>query len=337
MPRLRETLFILWLLALSVTLSASGWAATLVWDPNLDQVNGYKVYYGTSATNVNRLINVGKATSLNLDRLPLTANVPYWFCVSAYNTAGESGKTTPLSYTPTDAPPPPPPTGLSDKAFGKIMGGDQRHVNEVNYFFEGRTGDVQLEYEVWDVDFSDEVQIVLNGVEIGFAPLTGNETWSGTQVLPIPDRLVNDNAVNYLTFNNTFNPPNGYWWGIRSVSVRDWVGYSLPSYAADGKIMGGDQRHVSEVNYFFEGRIGDIQLAFEVWDVDYSDEVQILLNGVEIGFAPLTGNETWSGTQVLPIPDRLVNDNAENYLTFNNTFNPPNVYWWGVRFVTVLD
>jgi hypothetical protein len=223
----------------------------------------------------------------------------------------------------------------SNDAFGKIMGGDQTHVNEVNYYFEGRTGDIQLDYEVWDVDSRTEVQILLNGVEVGFAPRTGNEAWSGAQVLPLPDRLVNDTTENYLTFNNTANPPNAYWWGVRSVAVRDWDGYRLPSNEAFGKIMGGDQRHVNEVNYYFEGRTGDIQLEYEVWDVDSRTEVQILFNGVEIGFAPLTDNEAWSRRRVLTIPDHLVNDTADNYLTFNNTANPPNAYWWGVRSVAV--
>lgn len=90
----------------------SVWAASLVWDPNTDAVDGYKVYYGTSKTNLSKVVDVGKATQCNLDKLPLTEKVQYFFSVSAYNSAGESGKTTPLSYTPADTTPPAPPTGL---------------------------------------------------------------------------------------------------------------------------------------------------------------------------------------------------------------------------------
>jgi hypothetical protein len=112
MLKFKKRLLILSSIALSITFTTSIWAATLVWDPNTDQVDGYKVYYGTSQTNLGTSIDVGDNTSCNLDQLPLSEEVQYFFSVSAYNTAGESGKTTPLSYTPADTTPPAPPTGL---------------------------------------------------------------------------------------------------------------------------------------------------------------------------------------------------------------------------------
>jgi hypothetical protein len=112
MMRLNKKLIILASFALPIAFSASVWAATLVWDPNTDQVDGYKVYYGTSQSSLNDSLDVGNSTNCNLDQLPLSENVQYYFSVSAYNTAGESGKTSPLSYTPADSTPPSPPTGL---------------------------------------------------------------------------------------------------------------------------------------------------------------------------------------------------------------------------------
>ncbi len=87
-------------------------AATLVWDASTGTVDGYKVYYGTSATNPSESVNVGNVTQYAIDSLPLSENVQYYFCVSAYNTAGESDPCAPVAYTPSDTTPPTPPIGL---------------------------------------------------------------------------------------------------------------------------------------------------------------------------------------------------------------------------------
>jgi subtilisin family serine protease len=107
----------------------------------------------------------------------------------------------------------------SADAYGHINGGDQDHIFEVNYSFGGHAGNVALYYEVWDVDNGTEVEIILNGTQIGYAPVTANESWGGVQVITLPDAFVNDSSTNYLTFNNTFNPPRRFWWGVRNVSV----------------------------------------------------------------------------------------------------------------------
>ena len=87
-------------------------AATLAWDSSSGTVDGYKVYYGTNASNPSKSIDVGNATQYDIDKLPLTENTQYFFCVSAYNTAGESNPCPPVAYTPADTTPPAPPIGL---------------------------------------------------------------------------------------------------------------------------------------------------------------------------------------------------------------------------------
>jgi hypothetical protein len=77
----------------------------LAWDPNTDIVEGYMVYYGISSSDLSNSVNVGNATRLDLDRLPLTKNIEYFFSVSAYNAAGESDLSAPVSYTNTDTQP----------------------------------------------------------------------------------------------------------------------------------------------------------------------------------------------------------------------------------------
>lgn len=86
--------------------------ATLVWDASSGTVDGYNVYYGTSAANPSESVNIGNTTQYSIDSLPLSENVQYYFSISAYNTAGESDRCTPVAYTPADTTPPQPPVGL---------------------------------------------------------------------------------------------------------------------------------------------------------------------------------------------------------------------------------
>jgi photosystem II stability/assembly factor-like uncharacterized protein len=224
-----------------------------------------------------------------------------------------------------------------DGEYGKVQGGDETHADQVNYSFDGMAGDVAISYQVWDVDSADEVEIRVNGVQVGHAVVTPNETWSGTRVIVLPDGLVLDADANVLTFNNTQNPPTGEWWGVRGVGVYDHGDcIPLPDAGAYGRISGGDLSHVEEVKYLFEGTSGDVTIVYEVWDVDFSDEVEILVNGVHIGYADVTENVSWGEPKSVVLPDADVFDGQVNTLTFNNTYNPPKTYWWGVRNVLIL-
>ena len=99
-------------LAIVLTIISAGSAATLVWDASTGTVDGYKVHYGTSPTNHPNTVDVGSTTQYSIDTLPLSENTQYYFCVSAYNTAGESDPCAPVAYTPADTTPPTPPVGL---------------------------------------------------------------------------------------------------------------------------------------------------------------------------------------------------------------------------------
>jgi hypothetical protein len=99
------------LLAL-LLLPSTALAVSLAWDANTDPVDGYKVYYGTDQANLSQTIDVGTATTYDLDQLGLSENVTYWFSLSAYNAAGESPLTPAVMYEPADTTPPSPPTGF---------------------------------------------------------------------------------------------------------------------------------------------------------------------------------------------------------------------------------
>lgn len=249
-------------------------------------------------------------------------------------------------------------------AYGNISGGDQSHINEINYSFTGRSGDVMLSYEAWDIDNSREIKILLNGVQVGYVAYQAssttaaaetaediepmaNEAWTGVHTIILPDNLVNNTGVNVITFDQLSNPPSSALWGIRQVKAESTI--ALPATAAYGKINGGDQSHVNEIVYSFTGRSGNVTLNYEAWDIDYVDEVKILLNGVQVGYVPYQAssaaaataedvepmaNDAWTGGHTIILPDNLVNNTGVNVLTFDNTRNPPSSAWWGIRQVS---
>jgi hypothetical protein len=229
----------------------------------------------------------------------------------------------------TDTIPLPAPEG-----YGRIVGGDEAHIDEVNYSFDGVAGDVTLFYQAWDVDSDEEVEVLVNGDWVGFAPMTPNATWGSTQAIVLPDGYVNDSSVNLLTFSNTRNPPKTNYWGVKNVlPLIDTI--PIPAPEAYGRVLGGDESHINEVNYNFDGTGGDVTLSYQVWDVDSSTEVEILVNGDSVGFAPITPNASWGSTQAIVLPDDSVNDSVANLLTFSNTRNPPKTNYWGVQNVSL--
>jgi hypothetical protein len=326
---------IIFLLAAFPSLLLAG-SAILHWQAvSAPDLAGYRVYYGTSSRSYGPYIPIGSSvTSYTLNGL--VDGRTYYFALTAVDTSGnESGysaevsKTISTSQTTTSALELFPATG----AYGMIKGGDQTHVNNVAFSFPGSAGNFILGYEAWDVDYSTEVKIALNGHQLGYVPVTGNRAWGPLRRKILPDKWVNDTGTNVLKFSNTGNPPNKYSWGVRNVSFLDAseICIPLPASGSYGLITGGDQNHINKVLFSFTGSPGNQTLRYEAWDVDSSTQLKIVLNGHTIGYAPVTGNNAWGGTQTIVLPDKWVSDAGTNILKFNNTKNPPHRNKWGVR------
>jgi len=78
------------------------------WDANTESdLKGYKIHFGTQSRNYDKVINAGNVTETVVP--DLSANVPYYFAVTAYDTAGnESGYSAEVSgsFQPGDTEPP---------------------------------------------------------------------------------------------------------------------------------------------------------------------------------------------------------------------------------------
>lgn len=74
---------------------------TLSWDANPEQdLNGYKIYYGSNSRNYEEILNVGRVTSFEFAEGTFMAGRQYFAAVTAYdNSNNESGFSTEVSFT----------------------------------------------------------------------------------------------------------------------------------------------------------------------------------------------------------------------------------------------
>lgn len=76
----------------------TGVMATLSWDPVSDpSVRGYRLYYGLLPHAYDSSVDAGPATTYTVANLQ--ADTTYYFAVTAYNSAGESGYSNEVSAT----------------------------------------------------------------------------------------------------------------------------------------------------------------------------------------------------------------------------------------------
>ncbi len=300
----------------------------------------YYFEYGTTANYGSKTNNANagsgtSAVSVNSPITGLSPNTTYHFRVVATNNGGTNSGND-LIFTTLAIPLP------AVAAYGNILGGDRSRQDKVTYSFPGQAGPFFLSYQAYDIDTKDEVKIFLNGEKITNVVPTSDNTWSGNRGVVLRDVFVNNTSPNLVVFDNAMNPPGALLWGVRQVAIESC--FLLPpdkvAGKAYGKIIGGDQAHADRVIYWFAGRPGNLSLTYEVYDIDYTGELDILFNGVSIPHEAITANNSWSTKRTLLLPDALVNNTDLNVLIFDNIKNLPNTLLsqalnWGVKNVSV--
>ncbi len=84
----------------------------LVWGASSGDVQGYRIYYGTTQGQYESSKDIGDMTQCSLFDLPLQEGSTYYFIVKAYNAAGESDPSNEVQWVVPDTSPPGPPQGL---------------------------------------------------------------------------------------------------------------------------------------------------------------------------------------------------------------------------------
>ncbi len=88
-------------------LSSDGASVTLAWDANTDQIDGYRIYWGTAPRSYPNHYDVGNVTSFPVPRT--FGPGQYFFAATAYLGTAESGYSNEVSMAVLPAPPPSSP------------------------------------------------------------------------------------------------------------------------------------------------------------------------------------------------------------------------------------
>ena len=255
--------------------------------------------------------------------------------LTAYDAAGNhTSDTLSVTYSPSVVPQSTNIDSLlwEERTLGyNVPDADQADTQIVDLYFDGVSGKLLLSFEAYDVDDGEEVQILLNGQFVAFAPTTANDQWGEKVSLLLPADFTNVDVENSVTFANRDASET---WGVRNIAVTEV--YQLPSQSSFGYGCNADFEKVASVSFIFDGRPGDVAISFAAYDVDYADEVEIFINGKSTDLALTTSNNTWEAGDTIILSDSDVNDSTFNVLTFVNRYNPDNYESWGVKDVSIV-
>ena len=193
----------------------------------------------------------------------------------------------------------------------------------------------------YDIDFDDEVAVLVNGTLLGYLSQSRNNELNGGQTLTIPTELLR-NGANELVFQQTIDV--SYKWGVTNVALGLEQAAPMPD---PGVALLLGQTDTGKYGNDFDGLTnsdGRVAMAFEAdannpltlsmtgYDIDFDDEVAVLVNGTLLGYLSQSRNNELNGGQTLTIPTELLRNGA-NELVFQQTIDVS--YKWGVTNVAL--
>ena len=222
-----------------------------------------------------------------------------------------------------------------DSFYGSYPGEGGSYDEGVVYTFDGKPGEQLLVCRLWDINTPTEVEILLNGVSLGYADMTGSYAASPLLTTWIPPEYLNEFGLNTLTFEWT--PAGEYdMWAVGAVEILDLIPLPAPDFYGNlVNVPSGDTSHPRSVGFMFEGRPGAALMRYQVYDVDFVGEIEIFLNGEPLGRVVSVRNNAYLDPFPVYIPDHKILNQGVNTIVFTNILNPPYSLIWGVGDVKV--
>lgn len=223
--------------------------------------------------------------------------------------------------------------------FGNKFSGQSDADGLITAQFQNTGGKAVLSLRGFDIDFANEVEVLLNGQSLGFlskGPNNGLNSGDSFQILASQQT----SGTNTLSFEQTIS--NSYKWGITDILVKEQGGSSPPPQKPpSGMHLGLGQTENGEFGNKFNGRTdadgvlaftfentkGDAFLDVKGFDIDFADEVSLSLNGQFLGFLSKgPNNKLNNGDRFEITADAQVQ--GTNTLTFEQEISDS--YKWGV-------
>ncbi len=223
---------------------------------------------------------------------------------------------------------------------GEYGNGFNGHIDTdgiVTATFTGTTDDLLLSFTGFDVDFDNEVQVLLDGVSLGFLAAGVNEGTS-QHSFTITSAQQTAGVESVISFVQAQNP--AWTWGVTDIllEVAPTTDMALTLGTTETGNFGNNFLGATDadgvVTASFMGTSNDLLLSFKAYDVDFDNEIEVLLDGASLGFLPTGVNEGLTD-QNFAILAAQQTDGVESVIRFVQSENV--AYTWGVSDVLLFD
>ncbi|MFC3613796.1 hypothetical protein ACFORG_08510 [Lutimaribacter marinistellae] len=214
-------------------------------------------------------------------------------------------------------------------SFGNGFNGTSDADGMVFATFTGLGADLTLDFDGFDFDLADEVELLLNGRSLGFAGLGPNNGTQGYQFsIDAVDQVT---GLNVLTFAQRIDP--GFDWGVTNLALAlaETPDTALTLGTQETGEYGNDYNGATDPDgrvlmTFHPGSAERLVLDVSGYDADFSGEIAVLVNGVER--AILDGGANNGETPfVIGLDDDTLAEGV-NTLIFEQRLDPN--FRWGV-------
>ena len=223
--------------------------------------------------------------------------------------------------------------GITDTgSYGNNFNGTSDADGRVDMSFTGTGEDLELTFDGYDIDFNDEVEVLLNGVSLGYlnAGTDGGLTSYQFQIAAAQQQA-GDNVISFVQRGDV-----NWAWGVTNILLAEdqpdaTLEIGVTETGSFGNNFNGTSDIDGRVDMSFTGTGEDIVLTVDGYDMDYQDEVEVLLNGVSLGFLDSGANDGLTSYQFrITAAQQQAGDNVISFVQRGD------VNWtWGVTNVLI--
>ena len=180
-----------------------------------------------------------------------------------------------------------------------------------------------LSWLAFDIDFSSEVEVLLNDIPLKTVAFTGSGILGRAEAITIAANVFQP-GVNTMSFRLNVSSSLDQDWGITNLLVRPSTILNIDDPETFSSVFGYYElvlhrpidwtRTFSEEEYqtrlyatFINTKLADRTLSIQAWDVDSSDELGVYINDEFIGFLGQTAQSGFGIVEEITLPASALN------------------------------
>ena len=221
-------------------------------------------------------------------------------------------------------------------SYGNKFNGTSDADGRVDACFTSSGEDLLLTFDGYDIDFNDEVEVLLNGVSLGFLNKGVNNGLSSYQFqITAAQQQAGDNVISFVQRGDV-----NWAWGVTNILLTEdqldtasSLSLGITDTGSYGNKFNGTSDADGRVDACFTSSGEDLLLTFDGYDIDFNDEVEVLLNGVSLGFLNKGVNNGLSAYQFqITAAQQQAGDNVISFVQRGD------VNWaWGVTNILLTE